>query len=285
MVSAIIVSFNRSCFLDEAIQSVLSQSYFQKHPNTWELLIIDDGSTDDTSSLVADYVKRCSRIKYVYSEHQGVSAARNLGLRLASGKFIAFLDSDDLWLKDKIQVQLGYLKAFPEARFCLTEEIWLRNGLRVNQAKKHEKYSGWVLNKVLPRCLLSLSAALFRRELFEELGGFDESLPVCEDYDLGIRIALKYPYHFIQTPFILKRGGHPDQLSRKYWGMDRWRLQVLEKALRLAVRIEDQEQIKKEIQKKCQILINGFQKRGKLKETAYYMKMKEKYSLPLKPST
>lgn len=284
MVSAIIVSFNRVSFLDEAIQSVLSQTYFRNHPEGWELLIIDDGSTDDTGRLVADYVRKCSRIRYFYSDHQGVSAARNLGLRLASGELIAFLDSDDLWLKDKIQVQLSYLKAFPEARFCLTEEIWVRNGLRVNQAKKHQKYSGWVLDKVLPLCLLSLSAALFRRELFEELGGFDDSLPVCEDYDLGIRIALKYPYHFIQTPLILKRGGHPDQLSKKYWGMDRWRLKVLEKALSLAVQPEDQELIKKEIQKKCQILIKGFQKRDKIEEANYYLKIKEKYSPSLIPS-
>jgi GT2 family glycosyltransferase len=198
-------------------------------------------------------------------------------LRLASGEFIAFLDSDDLWLKDKIQVQLNYLKAFPEARFCLTEEIWLRKGRRVNQARKHQKYSGWVLKKVLPLCLLSLSAAMFRRELFDEVGKFDEGLPVCEDYDLGIRIALRYPYHFIQTPFIIKRGGHPDQLSRRYWGMDRWRLQVLEKALKLAFRVEDQELIRGEIQRKCQLLINGFQKRGKMQEAEYYMKIREEY--------
>jgi GT2 family glycosyltransferase len=118
---------------------------------------------------------------------------------------------------------------------------------------------------------------MFRRELFDEVGKFDEGLPVCEDYDLGIRIALRYPYHFIQTPFIIKRGGHPDQLSRRYWGMDKWRLQVLEKALKLAFRVEDQELIRGEIQRKCQLLINGFQKRGKMQEAEYYMKIREEY--------
>lgn len=277
MVSAIIVTFNRASFLREAIESVLAQTYFQKNPEDWELLIIDDGSTDQTKELVASYVQKVKNIKYHYLEHRGVSAARNCGLSLAAGEFIAFLDSDDLWLKDKIQVQLSYLKAFPQAMFCLTEEIWIRHGRRVNQAKKHQKYSGWVLDKVLPLCLLSLSSAMFRRQLFDEVGWFDESLPVCEDYDLGIRIALRYPYHFLPSPLIIKRGGHPDQLSRKYWGMDRWRIQALIKALSLKVNAEQEKLIRQEIQKKCEVLISGFLKRGKTEEAAYYQDIKNKY--------
>lgn len=277
MVSAIIVTYNRAAFLKEAIDSVLAQTYFQKNPGDWELLVIDDGSTDGTRELVESYCQRSENIKYHYTEHRGVSLARNLGLNLAQGEFIAFLDSDDLWLKEKIQVQLSYLKAFPEAMFCLTEEIWIRHGRRVNQARKHQKYSGWVLDKVLPLCLLSLSSAMFKRRMFDEIGQFDESLPVCEDYDLGIRIALRYPYHFLSSPLIIKRGGHPDQLSRKYWGMDRWRIQALIKALELGVNPDQEKLIKQEIQKKCEVLISGFLKRGKTEEAEYYLKIKDKY--------
>ncbi|MGB9893806.1 MAG: glycosyltransferase family 2 protein, partial [Candidatus Saccharicenans sp.] len=150
MISAIIVTYNRQAFLNEAIESVLAQSYFQKYPEEWELLVIDDGSADGSGQLVTDYLRRCPNLRYVYLEHGGVSRARNLGLQLSRGEYLAFLDSDDLWLKDKIQSQISYLKAFPEARFCLTEEIWVKNGRRVNQARKHQKYSGWVLEKVLP---------------------------------------------------------------------------------------------------------------------------------------
>lgn len=277
MVSAIIVTYNRAAFLKEAIDSVLAQTYFQKNPGDWELLVIDDGSNDGTRELVESYCQRSENIRYHYTEHRGVSPARNLGLNLAQGEFIAFLDSDDLWLKEKIQVQLSYLKAFPEAMFCLTEEIWIRHGRRVNQARKHQKYSGWVLDKVLPLCLLSLSSAMFRRRMFDEIGQFDESLPVCEDYDLGIRIALRYPYHFLPSPLIIKRGGHPDQLSRKYWGMDRWRVRALVKALELEVNPDQEKLIKQEIQKKCEVLISGFLKRGKTEEAEYYLKIKDKY--------
>lgn len=276
MVSAIIVTYNRASFLSEAIESVISQSYFQKNPQDWELIIIDDGSTDETPEIVRNYMVN-TRIKYFRTENRGVSAARNLGLALARGSFIGFLDSDDLWLKDKIQVQMSYLKAFPKAMFCLTEEIWIRHGRRVNQARKHQKYSGWVLDKVLPLCLLSLSSALFRKELFVEIGNFDETLPVCEDYDLGLRIALRYPYHFIPTPLIIKRGGHPDQLSRRFWGMDRWRIQALEKALRGNINPDQAELIKTEIVRKCEVLISGFEKRGKGDEASYYRNLKEKY--------
>jgi len=277
MVSAIIVTYNRASFLVEAIDSVLAQSYFQKNPGDWELIIVDDGSTDETPELVGRYVEKDSRVKYFHCQHGGVSAARNYGLKMAAGNFIAFLDSDDLWLPDKTQVQISYLRAFPDARFCLTEEIWIRNGRRVNQGKRHQKFSGWVLDKVLPLCLLSLSSAMFRRELFEEIGDFDESLPVCEDYDLGLRIALRFPYHFLPSPLIVKRGGHPDQLSKKYWGMDRWRVQALEKALALAEKEEDKELIIAEIKKKCRILADGFMKRGRLEEARFYLEKINRY--------
>ncbi len=278
MVSAIITTYNRAIFLAEAIDSVLAQTYFKKNPADWELLVVDDGSTDSTPEVVAGYQQRFPGVRYVRLDHGGVSRARNQGLKLTGGEFIAFLDSDDLWLKDKIQVQMSYLKAFPEARFCLTEEIWVRHGRRVNQRRRHQKYSGRVLDRVLPLCLLSLSSALFRRRLFEEVGEFDESLPVCEDYDLGLRIALRYPYHFLPAPLIVKRGGHPDQLSKKYWGLDRWRVQALEKALELATAETDKALIRAEIIKKCRVLVGGFLKRDCLEEADYYQQKVRKYS-------
>jgi glycosyltransferase involved in cell wall biosynthesis len=276
MISVIIPTFNREAFLAEAIQSVLDQDYLfgLSEQGLYEILVIDDGSTDSTRKIVNSFE---GKIKYHFQENKGISAARNFGLSIARGKYIAFLDSDDLWEKEKLKIQINFLENNPKARLCYTEETWIRRGVRVNPKRKHRKYSGWIFDKVLPLCLLSLSSVLFRRELFEEIGVFDEELPVCEDYDLGIRIAQRYPVHLISRPLIVKRGGHPDQLSQKFWGMDRFRIFALENALRSGLTVEQKLLVKKEIMKKCQILINGFQKRNKLKEATQYKTILEKY--------
>ena len=276
MISVIIPTFNRAAFLKEAITSVLEQDYLRRPgpDRSFELLVVDDGSEDDTREVIESFAGRATCLG---QPHRGVSAARNLGLRSARGEFIAFLDSDDLWKKDKIGVQMGYLKSFPAAKVCYTEEIWLRRGKHLNPQRKHQKPSGWIFERVLPLCLLSLSSCLFRREVFAEVGVFDEELPVCEDYDLGIRLAHQYPIHLIPRPLIVKRGGHPDQLSHRYWGMDRFRVQALEKALRLALTPGQEKLVKEELARKCRILVRGFARHGNRAEAERYRALLQKY--------
>jgi len=276
MISVIIPPYHRASFLSEAIQSVLDQDYFQNYPDDpcFEFWVIDDGSTDETKDIVQSYE---GKVKYHFQEHQGVSAARNQGLRFSHGKFIAFLDSDDLWMANKIRSQMNFMEAFPRAMVCYTEEVWMRNGVFVNPRKRHQKYSGWIFEKVLPLCLLSLSSALFRRDVFEVVGSFDESMPACEDYDLGIRLAAKFPIHLIDVPLIVKRGGHADQLSRQFWGMDRFRVYALEKALKLDLTPEQERLVRHELVKKCRILIQGFRKRNNLQEEQKYLLFVQKY--------
>jgi glycosyltransferase involved in cell wall biosynthesis len=278
MISVIIPTYNRARYLKEAIDSVLSQDYFSNTSgaDSYELIIVDDGSTDGTKTVVDSYMRG---IRYTYKPHKGVSSARNLGIKLSKGDLIAFLDSDDLWKKEKIRLQMQYMKANPEAVVCCTQETWIRNGVFVNPRKKHRKHSGWIFDKVLPLCLLSLSSALFRRSLFDEIGAFDEDLPACEDYDLGIRLAHKYPVVFLNEPLIIKRGGHEDQLSKKYWGMDRFRVRALEKALTLDLSGKQEWLVKKEMLKKCRILILGFEKRGNTSGASEYKKIIEKHDL------
>ena len=276
MISIIIPSYNRAEYLKEAIQSVLDQDYFScdSEASLFELLVIDDGSTDQTKTVVDSF---SFPIVYRYQDHKGVSAARNLGIKLSRGDYVAFLDSDDLWKKDKINVQMSLMNSLPQTRICYTEEIWIRNMVFVNPKKKHQKYSGWIFEKVLPLCLLSLSSTLFHRSVFKEVGIFDEDLPACEDYDFGIRVALRYPIHLITKPLIIKRGGHSDQLSRKYWGMDEFRVRALEKAFRMDLSPLQREQVRGELIKKCKILISGFGKRNKMSEVNYYSDLIEKY--------
>ncbi len=265
-ISVIIPTYNRSPFLEEAIASVLDQDFWQDSSD-WEFLVVDDGSTDDTEELVRSFG---SRIAYVRQPHSGVSAARNLGLRLTSGKYVAFLDSDDLWKPNKLSLQMAFLQIHRDAVVICTEETWIRNNVFVNPGKRHRKYSGWVFDRFIPLCLLSLSSALFRRRLFEELGGFDEDLPACEDYDLGLRMAHRYPVAYLSESLIIKRGGHADQLSKKFWGMDRFRVRALEKALDLDLSPDNERLVREELTRKCRILVNGFRKRGSLTEARFY---------------
>jgi len=274
MISIIITTYNRAYCLGEAIQSVLDQDYFVGYPTTnpFELLVIDNGSTDKTQELVKSFGKPVS---YFFIEQKGVSVARNLGLSHSQEKYIAFLDSDDIWEKNKITSQMNVMKTLTHTMVCYTEEIWIRHGKFVNPKKKHKKYSGWIFDKVLPLCLLSLSSAMFRREVFETIGVFDERLPACEDYDLGIRLAHRYPFHLIPKPLIVKRGGHADQLSRQYWGMDRFRIKALEKALKLDLTPDQERLVKEEIVKKCEILVNGFRKRNNKESIREYLNLIE----------
>ncbi|MFQ6037203.1 MAG: glycosyltransferase family 2 protein [Candidatus Aminicenantales bacterium] len=275
-VSVIIPTYNRGYIVREAIQSVLDQEFFKSSSpgSAFELWVVDDGSTDSTRDVVASFPEP---VKYIRQEHRGVSAARNLGLRVSSGDFIAFLDSDDLWTKYKMRAQMSFMQAYPEAMVCYTEETWIRNGVVINPGKKHEKVSGWIFERVLPLCLLSLSSAVFRRGVFRVLGDFDERLPVCEDYDFGIRLASRYPVHLIPRRLIIKRGGHADQLSKKFWGIDRFRIQALEKALNSGLTPDQQRLVRSEIVRKARILLEGSEKRGRVQETKRWADLIQKY--------
>jgi glycosyltransferase involved in cell wall biosynthesis len=270
-VSVIIPTHNRARFLGEALDSVLGQTFFLgEGASAFELLVVDDGSTDGTEEVSRS---RGRAVRYVRQDHLGVSPARNRGLALAGGRFIAFLDSDDLWDPRKIEIQVEYMRNQPGAMVSLTEEIWIRRGVRVNPRKIHRKHSGWVFERFLPLCLLSLSSALFRREIFDEIGLFDEELPACEDYDLGLRLAARYPVHLHPEPLTIKRGGHPDQLSRRYWGMDRFRIRALEKLVDGPLSDDQKRLVRREIVRKSRILVHGFEKRNKDGEAEYYRRL------------
>lgn len=277
MITVIIPTFNRDRFLKEAVQSVLDQDYFRESDTTrpFEIIVVDDGSTDETGEVVQSFA--CD-IRYFYQENRGVSAARNVGLQRARGDFIAFLDSDDLWKRDKIGVQMSLMNTVSRAMMCYTGETWIRRGIFVNPKKRHQKYSGWIFDKVLPLCLISLSSALFRREVFEKIGSFDEDLPVCEDYDFGIRLAHRYPVYFLTRSLIVKRGGHEDQLSQRYWGMDRFRIKALEKALSMDLSSHQRGLVQTEIVKKSRVLMNGSAKRGKAADAEKYRKLIDVYT-------
>ena len=222
-ISVIIPTWNRAERLVNALQSAFSQSL----PPT-EVIVVDDGSTDNTREIVR---RQFPDARYLFQQNKGVSSARNTGIAAASGDWIALLDSDDHWQADKLQQQCEQLRAWPDFKICHSDEIWIRNGRRVNPMKKHAKQGGHIFRQCLPLCVISPSAVLIHRDLFNEVGLFDERLPACEDYDLWLRICALHPVLYIDKPLITKTGGHADQLSRRHWGMDRFRIHALENIL------------------------------------------------------
>ncbi|MDI6704272.1 MAG: glycosyltransferase [bacterium] len=269
-ISVIIPTFNRAKYIVEAVRSVLSQTY-----SDFELIIVDDGSTDETRETLKPFL---DKVKYLFQPNKGVSAARNLGISKSRGEYIAFLDSDDLWMKDKLGIQVDFMENNPRAKVTYTEEIWIRRGIRVNRRERHKKYSGWIFEHVLPLCLISPSSVMIKREVFRQIGVFDESLPACEDYDFGIRLAKRYPIFLIEKQLIIKRGGHPDQLSKKFWGMDRFRVKALEKIMdNCNLTKEEKRLVLKHMREKCQILAKGCLKRGKIDEAKRYEQIPQRY--------
>jgi glycosyltransferase involved in cell wall biosynthesis len=268
-VSVIIPTYNRGWILKEAIDSVLTQDY-----KDFELIVVDDGSTDNTSEILASYG---NGIRVLFQENKGVSAARNRGIAEASGQFIAFIDSDDLWLPQKLSTQVEFFNQTPDALICQTEEVWIRKGKRVNPKMRHKKPSGMIFEPSLELCLVSPSAVMIRRVLFDRIGEFDVTLPACEDYDLWLRISCRFPVHLIDTPLIIKRGGHNDQLSSMK-GLDKFRIKAIEKIINSGRLGEDQYRAAvKALKERCKIYADGCRKRGREEEALYYEALSERY--------
>ncbi len=254
-VSVILPTFNRAAFLAEAIDSVLAQRNAD-----FELIVVDDGSTDGTPRLLAAYA---GRLQVIRQARAGVSAARNRGVAAARGGLLAFIDSDDLWRPGKLAAQVAFMEANPDMAICQTEEIWIRNGRRVNPGRRHRKACGLIFERSLELCLVSPSAVMLRRGLFAAAGGFDESLPACEDYDLWLRIGCRHPVGLIDAALVVKRGGHADQLSRMP-GLDRYRIRAIAKILAAGVLSASQRAAALAVLRaKCQIYAAGCRKRGR----------------------
>ena len=268
LVSVIIPVFNRAGKIGLAVDSVLEQTF-----RDFELIVVDDGSDDGTSEVLASYGPRLTAVR---QEHDGVSAARNTGLDAAQGELIALLDSDDYWLSEKLAVQVGFFRDNPEAMICQTEETWQRNGRRVNPRQRHAKPSGDVFYRSLELCLISPSAVMMRRELFDRVGRFDPELPACEDYDLWLRVACRYPVYLLDRPLIVKTGGHADQLSRTVGGLDRYRVRALEKILDSGDLDPCQARAARLMMaRKARIYGEGCLKRGREQEGRHYLALAE----------
>ena len=271
-VTVILPTWNREKWLKTSIESVLSQTF-----QDFELIVVDDASTDSTGKILESYSGKIKTI--LLPENLGVSAARNTAIVQSDSNWIAFLDSDDYWHAEKLEKQIKQTILRPEHQIHFTDEIWIRNGIRVNPKNKHRKREGRIFKPSLALCLMAPSTVILHRELLERHGMFDDSLPVCEDYDLWLRLTAYHPVALLNEKLMTRHGGHSDQLSRKLWGIDRFRVQSLHKILSQEdLRSGDRSAAIRMLRKKCEILIKGFRNRGNMKEIHVYQNITQKFS-------
>ncbi|MCB9073216.1 MAG: glycosyltransferase family 2 protein [Bdellovibrionaceae bacterium] len=252
MVSVVIPTFNRLSMLKRALESVQQQTF-----KAFEVLVVDDHSTENIKELSDNFGCR-----YLFNQGQGVSAARNTGIKAAMHPWIAFLDSDDEWLPQKLELQLAYAKNHPGTyKLIHTNETWIRNGREVPQKAKHRRQGGRIFAQCTQACLISPSTAMAHMDLFNSIGLFDESFPTCEDYDFWLRVSSQLEIGFIDKSLTIKHGGHEDQLSMKYHSMDLWRLRALAKH-KNHTQLNDDEKLslQKSIFKKSEIILKGLKK-------------------------
>lgn len=255
-VGVTIPTYNRASLLPRAIESVLRQTY-----EDWNLVVVDDGSSDGTAKLMDSYSD--SRIKTLRIPHRGVSAARNAGVTHSKGEILTFLDSDDEWLPEKLERQLDYWQENPHVSLVYSSEIWIRAGRRVNPPKQYRGQSGRILIPSIRACVISPSTAMMRRHTFDELGGFNESYPVCEDYDLWLRLCCRHEVGWISEPLVIRHGGRPDQLSESTPAMDYWRIKAMARLHETcSLAADDHSALADEITRRGRVLLKGYRSRG-----------------------
>ncbi|MCF7871128.1 MAG: glycosyltransferase family 2 protein [Candidatus Omnitrophica bacterium] len=270
--SVIIPTYNRKDFLKIAIDSVLNQTYAN-----YELIIIDDGSTDNTKDFIRS--QKSPKLKYYFQENQGPALARNLGIKKAKKDFICFLDSDDRFRKDKLEITSRYIQKNPAYKIFHSQEIWYRNNKFLPQKQEHKKPSGFIFENAVKLCSISISTAAIKKQIFSEIGNFDKNLLACEDYDFWLRATLRYPVYLIPKALTIKEGGHKDQQSKKYPGMDKFRIYALDKVLQTKNINKHQHQTAcRQLKEKCLIYIKGSKKRNKPGEIKKYQQILNKYS-------
>lgn len=269
-VDVVIATFNRGFILSVAIDSVLAQGY----PN-FNCLVVDDGSRDGTEKLLKDYGERITSIR---QENRGPSAARNRGIRAGRAELVAFLDSDDSWHPEKLEIQAAAMERSPEFLISHTQETWYRRGEVLPQKKHQHKPSGDIFARALPICVVGMSTVMVRRELFDRVGYFDEDLPCCEDYDFWLRASLKTRFLLVDRPLTRKEGGRPDQVSAVFRvGMDRFRIRSLANLIEREDLTSEQETLARgELRRICQIYGHGAIKRGREEEGRYYLALSER---------
>lgn len=213
-VSVVVTSFNYGKYLRDCLESILNQTY-----QDFDVIVIDDGSTDDTARVVQPYLS--NRVRYCYQANQGQASAKNAGIRLTDGEIVAFLDADDQWKPNKLERQLPLFDnprvgvAYTEAQVIDPEGRPLDVGVRTHyMVFRRGTITKWLaFENIVP-----FSSSAVRRSLLREHGAFDETLTMGIDWDLWLRLSCETEFDFMPEPLLIYRFGHPNQMSRNLEG-------------------------------------------------------------------
>ena len=205
-VSAVLTCYNEEKYIGDAIGSVVQQT---RYDAISEIIVVDDGSEDNSEEVIREWGDRCGKLHYVYQENQGLPVARNTGIERSSGDFIALQDGDDIWLEERLEHQLCFLSDHPDVGLLYTDVYSFgegEDGKKRGYCNRYEYGDSDLLRRLFVEGGSILpSTTLIDNECFRTVGLFDPSLRLGQDTDLWLRIASRYPIQHIQKPLVLKR--------------------------------------------------------------------------------
>jgi glycosyltransferase involved in cell wall biosynthesis len=214
LVSVVIATYNMARFLPLALRSALDQSY-----ENIEVLVIDDGSQDDTQAIMAPF-RSDHRVRYAFQQNRGQAAAKNHGIREARGEYVAFLDADDMWAPDKLERQMPLFPRSPAVGIVYSRFAYIDEAGSELRIEDYELFRGRVSGPLLIRNFIGFGTSVVRKECFDRLGSFDESIGMGIDYDLWLRLSTQYEFDYVDRP-LLRYREWPGQMSSN------WRVRYL----------------------------------------------------------
>ena len=263
-VSVIIHTYNNEKFIAETVASVLNQTY-----KDYEIIVVDDGSVDGTRDVLMPYMQK---IRYHYKENGGIASAKNAGIGLSQAEFVAFLDHDDLWVPDKLQLQMEHFNENPQIGLVYAKYTSFRDGKEL-RTKPEKGYSGWIFKELLAKSFIQTSTVVVKRECLDAAGPYDETFSLGDEYDMFLRIARKFQCGFVDKGLTRYRV-HDTNASNNDFLFDNENLGVYKKIYNNFTDLDGVEKkiLRKRIARYSMKVAEGLYSQGKLEESKEYQK-------------
>jgi glycosyltransferase involved in cell wall biosynthesis len=268
-VSVIIHTYNNEKFIGETIESVLNQTY-----KDYEIIVVDDGSVDGTRDALLPYMQK---IRYHYKENGGIASAKNAGIRLSKAEFIAFLDHDDLWVRDKLKLQMECFNKNPHAGLVYSKYTSFRDDKEL-RTKPEKGYSGWIFKELLSKSFIQTSTVIVKRECLDTVGPYDETFVLGDEYDMFLRISKRFQCGFIDKGLTRYRV-HDTNASKNDFLFDKENLDVYKKIYNNFTDLDGKEKkiLRKRIASYSIKVAEELNSQGKREESKKYQKEAHNY--------